>query len=382
VPVPDRLSLYIHIPFCIRKCRYCDFYSVPYDASLIDDFIIALGKEWDLVSHELPNKPDSISTIFFGGGTPSLLSEQHWTRINDVLMKRLPISPDCEWTIECNPDSFTISKARLWHSMGVTRLTFGIQSLDDTEVSILGRPHTVAQSLAVLDSPILGIFKSIGADIMYGLPGQTPKSFSKTVDEILARPVSKHLSAYELTIATDTPFGKRKGSLPLPSEEAVCEMTDILLSKSHDSGFAHYEISNFAKPGHVCRHNQAYWNHSPYIGLGPASHSYVHPIRWSNVKDVRRYISTLNSNARPLDLREKMTPDTLLSELIFLRFRTAEGLNEIDFLNKTGQEFNIGRRSDALAGLRKAHLLVYQKPFWQPTEAGLRMADAIARKLI
>jgi oxygen-independent coproporphyrinogen III oxidase len=379
---PKAVSLYIHIPFCVRKCRYCDFYSIPYNPDEAGRFVEALAAEWELVKKEYGLDGAEVRTIFFGGGTPSMLSVELWERINTLLTKTLSRSADCEWSIECNPDSFTEEKAMLWHSMGVTRLTFGIQSLDDRELGVLGRPHTAAQALAVLASPVLSKFKSIGADLMYGLPGQTVQSFEKSIQAVLSHPVVRHLSAYELTINPHTPLGRHISKIPFPSEETVLAMAQALYAQCKAEGFDRYEISNFAKQGHRCSHNEAYWNHLPYVGLGPAAHSYINRHRFANTGNVAQYINRLKAGKRPLEFTEAITTDNLISEMIFLRLRTTDGLDENDFYVKTGQAFCSGGRMAILDDLIKGNMIGRRQPWWRLTEQGMFVADAIAKKLV
>jgi oxygen-independent coproporphyrinogen-3 oxidase len=375
-------SLYVHIPFCIKKCRYCDFYSIPYNDSFADRFIHALVKEWGLVKNELALGNATITTIFFGGGTPSMLSQEQWKLVDKLLIKTLRLSSDVEWTIECNPDSFTEEKAALWLSMGVTRLTFGVQSLIDRELTTLGRPHTAQQALTVLQSPILSKFKSIGTDLMYGLPGQTVPSFEKSIQAILSHPVVSHLSAYELTINPHTPFGRHVSKIPFPPENTVLEMARLLFDRCRTAGFERYEISNFAKHGHRCRHNEAYWDHSPYIGLGPAAHSYNAPYRFANNKNISNYITELDKGKRPLEFAETINNAKMISEMIFLRLRTTAGLDEEDFAAKTKQVFYAGNRKHALDDLIKGTMIEHKQSHWSLTEQGMFVADAIVRRLV
>lgn len=374
------ISLYIHIPFCVKKCGYCDFYSVPYDPQVASEFIDALEKEWLFVKKELELEKCQIKTIFFGGGTPSVLSIKQWETINRRLIKQLKLAEDVEWTIECNPESFSAEKAELWHSMGVTRLTFGVQSLNDDELRILGRPHSAEQALLAINTPALRHFNSVGLDLMYGLPSQTTGSFEKTLNAALSAPIVRHLSAYELTICKNTPFGQAK-NLPLPSEEIVYDMATMLFRICREKGFERYEISNFALQGHRCRHNEAYWDHSPYAGLGPAAHSYIHPKRWANEGDVKRYISRVNDNQRPVDFSETIDKDKLVSEMILLRFRTSDGLDEEIFRTTTGKEFYSGERKKTLDEIQKSNLIIYKKPRWVLTEEGMLLADTVIKKL-
>ncbi len=375
------ISLYVHIPFCAGKCHYCDFYSVPYDESLARDFVAALDKEWSIVSQDPALCTPVIKTVFFGGGTPSILPVKLWEDIRDLVMRRFSISPGVEWTVECNPESFAEEKTDLWLSMGVTRLTFGVQSLNDEELLRLGRHHTARQALCALESPGLSEFKSIGIDLMYGLPGQTLRSFRASVERALSLPFVRHLSAYELTISGNTPFGRDK-NLVLPHEDVAIDMARALFRACRENGFERYEISNFARPGHHCIHNEAYWNHSPYVGLGPAAHSFVGGKRWANTADVRRYVSLLKAGDKPVDFEETIAVGQKVCEMIMLRLRTAQGLDEDAFAEAAGEDFCSGKRKQFLENAVNRGLAVYRKPRWVLTEEGMLVADAIIRTLI
>jgi oxygen-independent coproporphyrinogen-3 oxidase len=379
---PESLAIYIHIPFCVRKCRYCDFYSVPYQAESATRLVSALVREWKLAEKELSLGNAEVSTIFIGGGTPTMLSAKHWEDLDRNLFKTLRISSECEWSIECNPDSFTEEMARQWLSMGVSRLTFGIQSLIDRELGFLGRPHSASHALAVLKSPILSKFKSIGADLMYGIPGQTVGSFEKSIEGVLSNPVVRHLSAYELAINPHTPIGRHVSKIPFPPEDAAMAMAQTLYAQCRASGFERYEISNFSKKGYRCRHNEAYWNHSPYVGLGPAAHSYIAPQRFANTGDLSRYVAGVEGGKRPFEFVETIGTENLISEIIFLRLRTADGLDESDFLKKTGMAFHSGARAPILDDLTKGNMIVCDQQQWRLTEQGMFVADAVAKKLV
>jgi oxygen-independent coproporphyrinogen-3 oxidase len=216
---------------------------------------------------------------------------------------------------------------------------------------------------------------------MYGLPDQTLGSFEKMLNAALSAPIVRHLSAYELTICKNTPFGKAK-NLCLPDEDVVCNMARLLFRKCRVSGFERYEISNFAKAGNRCRHNEAYWDHSPYVGLGPGAHSYVHPKRWANTGDVKRYIALTNDGKRPLDFEETIDREKLKSEMIFLRLRTSDGLDKEKFRAAIEEEFYSGARKKVLDELLKKKFIIHNNKKWALTEDGMMIGDEIARKLL
>ncbi len=376
------LSLYIHFPFCISKCRYCDFYSIPFDTSLAHTFIEALKREWDRVCEEHSLRGARIQTIYCGGGTPSILTPHQWSSFARLLIHGLDTAPDLEWSVECNPESFDPDKARSWLDSGVNRLTLGVQSLDDRMLRFLGRPHTARQALDALSEPILGRFGSVGVDIMYGLAGQTLESLGATLDTVLAYEVVRHLSAYEVTLSDKTPLGRHRRLLPLPSEETLSDMMQLVCDTAGRSGFKRYEVSNWAKPSHRCRHNMVYWTHEPYVGLGPSAHSFLPPLRFANVADTQGYIEALERGRSPHAFAESLNSDSLASEMIFLGLRTAEGVNEDRFREMTGREFRDPSRNTTLQSLADEGFLVHSPPHWRPTARGMMMADGIASKLL
>jgi oxygen-independent coproporphyrinogen-3 oxidase len=374
--------LYIHVPFCIRKCRYCDFYSQKGSEAMLGRYIHCLALE-----HEQARDHDNLSaapleTIFYGGGTPSLLTAAQWGVLHTATSCGIQRINDYECTIECNPDSFTPAKAAAWLETGVNRLTLGVQSLDDRELATLGRPHSAGQALAVLGAPILERFASVGVDVMYGLPGQTPASQRRTLRQLLSIPTVKHLSAYELTIAAGTPFGRHGRLLPLPGEEAGEEIYAALQEEAAEHGFEQYEISNYSRTGFRCRHNLAYWHHRPYRGLGPAAHSYVHPRRFANVSDIEGYCALLEENRSPVDFSETLDSAALGREMIFLGLRTVDGIDERMYATHVCAEFQTPARRQILEQLQAAGTIVHTPPFWRLTPAGMRLADGVARVLI
>jgi oxygen-independent coproporphyrinogen III oxidase len=381
-PVIEPFSLYIHVPFCVRKCNYCDFYSEPSDPAAIDGYIDGLLREWELAKKEYLLEGLPVETLYFGGGTPSILSFRQWERIIGKFVRELHFTPRYEWSIECNPDSFSPETASLWLDSGVTRISVGVQSLDDNELALMGRVHNARQAFDLLENPILSKFTSIGADLMYGTPGQTPGSFAGSLDAVLAASAVRHLSVYELTISPTTDFGRRSNLLPLPSDETTAAMTELLREKTAAASFERYEISNWCRPGHRCRHNEAYWRHKPYLGLGPAAHSFLAPQRFSNVNSLAEYCAALRAGTLPTGFSETIDTAALSREMIFLGLRTAEGISELDFRSMTGSDFSSPARREALQEFIKKGMLKYEPPFWRLTDQGMLFADGVARELM
>lgn len=374
-------SIYFHIPFCASKCNYCDFYSKPRADTFFKRYCDSLLKELEYhCKHN--NLPEyTVSTIFFGGGTPSLLGPEMIFHLCSEIRKQISLDEKYEWTIECNPDSFSEELAKSLLEAGVNRLSFGIQSLNDQELGLLGRRHSAKKAMDVLNMKILSQFNSISTDLIYGIPAQTLRSFSFTLDNILKTESIKHLSAYELTINKNTPFGRHRQKLHLPDETALDEMTELLLSTMKRASFNHYEISNFALPSYNCRHNENYWNHGNYFGVGASAHSYIHPLRWANVSDIEKYICLCDEGKEPVDFSEIIDAGKMTDEMLLLGFRKQSGIDEDDFEKRTQKQFRTEENSETLETLVNEGYIVYEKPFWKPTEKGMLFADAIAGKL-
>ncbi len=261
------LSLYIHVPFCIKKCDYCDFYSVT-DTSLLDLYTSALTGE--IISSCLDNS--EVQTIYFGGGTPSLLGAKRIERIMTAIGSAYTISPSCEVTLELNPYSFSDSELTLMREVGITRLSVGVQSLVDTELMALGRVHSAKQAIDTLLSARRAGFSSVSADIMLGIPGQDEKSLEYSLAGLIDTG-AEHISAYILKLEPGTPM--QDSGVALPDEEVVSDLYLYCSDRLERVGFVHYEVSNFARTGHESRHNLNYWRCGEYLGIGSGAHSFV-----------------------------------------------------------------------------------------------------------
>jgi oxygen-independent coproporphyrinogen III oxidase len=327
----------------------------------------------------------SIDTIYIGGGTPSILGIDMWDRLDGELFSRIDKTVIKEWSIECNPESFSIDKAKAYSKSGVTRLTFGVQSLNDRELSVCGRIHNSARALEVLrDERLASMFNSIGVDIIYGLPGQNIDSLDATLSSLLSIPHIKHISAYELTIAMNTPFGKQHKTLPRPDEDTIAEMYELIGKRCAERGMRQYEVSNYALDGHESIHNKAYWSRKPYIGLGASAHSYIHPKRRGNIEDADQYISLLSSNNRPIEFEEVLTDRELAEETAFLGLRNVDGIDKREFEACIGRRLcDIGSEAGArLLEYVEAGLLIDSGERLIPTSKGMLFADMMALGII
>lgn len=310
-------SIYVHIPFCHAKCAYCDFYSSPgfKDA---EEMIDAICKEYTLRKDEIP---DRVSTVYIGGGTPSMLPDT----LISKLIHSLP-TPSGEFTVEVNPEDVTIDMIKTLSRLGINRVSMGVQSLIDAELKAVGRRHTAEQALSAASILRECGISNISLDLIYGLPGQTFETWIKSVKEIIAfRP--EHISAYILSYEPGTRLTAmlHAGKIEQADDELIERMYDALCSLTAQAGYEHYEISNFALPGFRARHNSGYWHGVPYLGLGPSAHSFDGCLRRINPSSTKAYIRSLSNGTVAFEIDEE-TDDNRFNDLLVTRLRTREGL--------------------------------------------------------
>ena len=309
------LSLYLHTPFCKQKCAYCAFFSTPAGESEKERYADALCKAI-LEAGKAENRP--LGTLYFGGGTPALLGEARLKRVMKAVHNAFSLEEDAEITVELNPESTTSALLAVLKEMGVNRISLGVQSLWDEELKTLGRLHDRKGALAALEQIFKAEFANVSADVMFGLPGQTPESFTATLDLLLSYPIT-HLSSYSLQLEEGTPLGESASPMDEEQEE---HLWHLLCDKARAAGMEHYEISNFAKPGFESRHNLAYWRRTDYIGLGPAAHSFWKGVRYSYPEDREAFCKAPwpLQNPIPIDAHEAW------EETVMLGLRTFEGI--------------------------------------------------------
>lgn len=376
------ISLYIHIPFCKQKCLYCDFYSNEYNEKIFSEYLQAIIKEWELINKNFIKEKLKVETVFLGGGTPSILSPQDIKLLNSEFLQNIPFTNNIEFTIECNPESFTEEKCQCWLDTGINRLSIGVQSLNDNELKKLGRIHNSRTVLDIFNNPILNEFKSINADIMFGIPEQTINSLNSTLNTLLSIKIITHLSIYELTLAEDTSFFKNLHNLKLPKDDQITKMNNFIIKTLTDNDFIQYEISNFSKSGFECQHNKNYWEYKPYIGLGPSAHSFLNTLRYGNYKNTDNYIKSIQHEKLPHEFFENLTTKDKISELIFLGLRTKKGINISQFENITKSKFENENRLKKLLEFKNEGFLIKENYFWKPTQKGILFADKLASELI
>jgi oxygen-independent coproporphyrinogen-3 oxidase len=376
-------GLYLHIPFCTARCPYCDFISTT-DLDLLPDFLVALEREIKLRATDT----FSFDTLYLGGGTPSLLRGEEVARLLGVLRDHFRVLSDTEITLEGNPGSLTPARLTAYLQAGVNRLNIGVQSFQDDHLRLLGRRHSAVQARSAIQEARSAGFTNIGLDLIYGLPGQTAEVWKRDLDLAVAA-APEHLSCYLLTFETGTRFDirRRKGELKPQEDAAQAELFQLTRDHLDGAGYAAYEISNFARrtspggPDLRSRHNRKYWNHAPYLGLGPAAHSYRHPTRSWNEKGLRRYLKRLAAGELPVADSEILTPTQERMEVIMLALRQAGGLDREAWAKRFGERFEVCL-AGPLARLIAAGQLEFSPPCYRLTGPGRILADGVVNQLV
>lgn len=333
------LGIYVHIPFCRQKCNYCDFYSVNWNDESEDKYIEAVINEIKGYRDKLKGKYKA-DTIFFGGGTPTIIKPENLSRIKEGLSDILEIEKQSEISMEANPNTLTWEKLKGYKEIGINRLSIGIQSLNDEILKKIGRIHNSLEALEAIERAKNMGFENINADIMFNIPGQTVKDIEDTLYKIIERGV-KHISFYSLKLEKGTPMYamEKNNKIIMPDEEYERDMYYAGREVMAKNSLFQYEISNFAEAGFECRHNLKYWNQEEYIGLGPSAHSFLNNTRYSNPSDLKLYCECDNSRSFERIILEELGKDDLMFEYIMLRLRLKEGLNVKDFNNIFSADF-------------------------------------------
>ena len=316
--------MYVHAPFCTKKCYFCSFNTAPHDDGAMATYLLALAREIDLLAVAPWARDIAVETIFLGGGTPSLLSGDELAGVLDRIRARFAVDARAEITVESNPESLDAPKLARYRDAGVTRISLGVQTLDDAILPVLGRLHDAAAAQRAFAMCRAVGFDSVSVDLMYGLPGLTPDAWTRGVRTVLDWQPD-HLSAYGLTLDSGSLWGAR-GVSDLPPEDTVVEQYWALAREAAARGFEHYEVSNYARGGHRSRHNQIYWKRREYVALGPGACGFIGDVRYANVKPVTRYAGRLDEGALPIDTSERVTATQALAERLFLGLRTSDGV--------------------------------------------------------
>ncbi len=381
-------SLYVHVPFCAHKCEYCAFYSAPPSGDIIGRYVNALVRELELIAPDC--RPD---TIFFGGGTPSLLTIKQWETVLGA-MQRLGLTGAAEWSVECNPATVSADKAKLLHDAGVNRISMGVQSLDETLLERLGRIHSREQVFRSLDILRAAGFANVNIDLMFAIPGQTMELWHRTLDEALALG-TEHLSCYEVIYEDDTPLYEqlKAGEFDV-DEELACAMYDALIDRASAAGFHQYEIANFARnrdpaaapaspaiPDYACQHNIGYWRGRDSYGIGPSASEYVRGLRAKNWANTTLWIEQLEKGRRAKELAEALSPLARAGELAAFGLRMNAGWPLAEFTERTGFDLKSEWRSE-LDRLVACGWGEMTPDSFRLTRQGLRYADTAAEMFL
>lgn len=376
LPTVDLHALYVHVPFCFHKCHYCDFYSITRQTpERMEKFVDLLLAEADLWKGHRP-KP---STVFFGGGTPSLLPIDAMRRLIEGLRQRFDLSTVDEWTIEVNPATADAEYLKMLHSLGVDRLSFGAQSFDLAELKTLERHHVPADvERSILLAREAG-FERLNLDLIYAIPGQTMDSWQRTLNAALALGTS-HLSCYGLTFEPNTVMTVRKrlGQIIPAEDEVELAMLHATRKRLSAAGLTAYEISNYSIPGQECRHNLAYWTGKNYIGLGPSAASHVEGHRFKNRQHLGDWESAVPGGRLPVVEHEVVSPEDRVAERVMLELRLARGVRWADYPHADLRE----RYQTALAELSSWGLLVIDQAGFRLSQTGINVSNSVSERFV
>lgn len=359
------ISLYFHVPFCTKKCPYCHFFVVPNRQSLHDEYLKALRKEWELVQPLIQRK--EITSIYFGGGTPSLLGPE---KIEEILSWS---SCDGEITLEVNPDDAALEKMEAFQKAGINRVSLGLQSLDNPLLKFLGRSHTAEKGIEAVYQTAEGGITNISVDLMYEIPRQTVKMWEETLEKLKPLPVT-HVSLYNLTFEPGAVFYKKQKALSplLPSPEESLHMLNIACNSLASMGLERYEISAFARPGMESKHNSGYWTGRPFLGLGPSAFSFWEGRRFRNICHLSKWQELLSQNTLPRDFDEKLSPLASLHERLAVRLRLFEGAPRSEF----PVDPSLLQKLESKGWIMKTPTTLYL------TDAGRLFYDSVAEEII
>lgn len=370
------ISLYIHIPFCIKKCSYCNFYSIPYDAKLTESYIRSLTKEIS----QYKNRNYTLASIYLGGGTPSLLSFPHLLSIFSAINDTFSTPQNIEVTIEANPATITKEAAQNWKILGINRVSIGVQSFDDNELNILGRLHSEKEIEPAVEAVRNHCTKNISLDLMYGIAGQTTETWKTSLEKAVSLN-PKHISSYCLSLEKGTPLYEAQNRYTFPCEDVQKEMYFRMLSFLESNNFFQYEISNFSKKGYGSQHNISCWKGKEYIGCGAAAHSFYDMTRRENISDVQRYITYMQNDQSVCKTKNIISEREYISDLIFLGLRLSQGVS-LSYLKK---EFSFDVKavySETINRYSKLGYLTVENDHLKLTKKALFVSDEILSEFV
>lgn len=369
-------GLYIHIPFCLSRCSYCDFATGLYESATAERYVASVVRE--MTSWHEVDQPKPIDTIYFGGGTPSLLSSAQLDTLMHAVRERFAVSANAEVTMEMNPGTVTEEGLTSFRELGINRASFGAQTFDDRELARLGRSHTVADTRQTFSLLREAGFDNVSFDLIAGLPGQTLNAWLHNLDEAFAlRP--EHLSFYLLEVHEGTPLAAhiKTGLQPVPDEDLAAEMYQAMLERAARAGYEHYEISNLCLPGFESRHNTKYWTGAPYYGFGCSAHSFDGVSRrWANERDLSKYIGRMERNDAPLVEDRRLTEDDRRAEALFLGMRMMAGVRTREYKELFGVDLSASRADD-LRKFQQAGLIEFDGDLLKLTRAGALLSNEV-----
>lgn len=367
-------GLYVHIPFCSSRCSYCDFATGLYQTELADRYVCGLINEIRPSRYAC----ETVDTIYFGGGTPSLLAPSQIDRILAALYDNFTIAAETEITLEINPGSATPEKLRAFRSLGVNRASFGAQTFDDAELAKLGRSHNTADALRTFTDLRDAGFANVSFDLIAGLPGQTLDGWKRNIKQALDL-APEHLSFYLLEVHSGTPLAEhiRRGIQPQADDDLAGVMYEWMIEQATAAGYDHYEISNLCRPGFHSRHNVKYWTAAPYYGFGCSAHSYDGDTRrWSNHRDVLKYVEMVESGASPVLEEQQLSQTEVRAEALFLGMRLMQGVDLRRYRDSFGVDLR-DEHADDLDRFCKAGLVEFDGDLIRLTRSGALLSNEV-----
>ncbi len=370
------LSIYIHVPFCDHKCIYCDFYSI-ITKDGIENYITSIKKEIESYSNQLLNK--SISSVFFGGGTPSLLGPNHIDEILSFLSSNFNLIPEAEITLETNPGTVDFEKLSSFRKIGINRISIGVQSFNDNDLKFLTRIHDKKTAIDTIKNSDKAGFEDINIDLIFSIPKQSKETWKENLKLAIELPIT-HISSYSLILEKGTILNKMvlDGKIKLKDVDFDASQYEYTIDYLTEHGFDQYEVSNFCKPGFECEHNLSYWEHKNYIGFGPSAHSFVDNKRWWNFSSLKMYIEEILKKGKAIRGSEDLSVGELQQEFIMLALRS-KGLNLSDIEKIYGNEW-ISNNQDYLNRLIKDGYIIRSDNFIKFTKTGYLLCDEILLK--
>lgn len=373
-----KIGIYVHFPFCVSKCKYCNFNSYADKNELQQDYLRALVKE----IQDYSNKSVIVDSIFIGGGTPSVMFDGCVSTLLSAIKSSFNVQKDAEISIESNPNSITLTKVREWQEAGINRVSIGLQTANNNSLRLLGRVHTRQDYINAVDTIRSVGINNINTDCLIGIPKQKLSNV-KYMLGLINKLNCPHISVYSLILEEDTELCRlvKSGAVKLPKESKTLGMYNYTLKYLREQGYERYEVSNFSKPGNECKHNYNIWNMSEYLGFGAGAHSYFDGIRYSNILSIEGYISAINSGEKPVDAREEISRDEILEETIMLGLRTSKGLD----LTKLKKDFGVDllkSKEKEIKFLLDNKLIEIKDNFLRATDLGFTVLNKVILELV